>query len=285
LDQSIAQLATFASADPSREEMHAEADDFQQRKLMISIAEVDDVQRHDPWDASKKIYVNSTELQTAIQADCSGTPLPAVVMSSPGPNVTIGAAESGEGPHPAKIWTEIHQLKVQLVKELDVFESLTKPLKQSTSATKLDDTAVSDSGLQHAENLGGAVVESYAGSSGVREEGSKGVEKAAQQMNFFGEHAIELRMTPCQRIKNDAERDQRLQSQLARLQSEEEGQSMAEELARRQFEIAKKRAQEAKLLAMAAKEEAYAAREFAEAERSCFVIEVKSFYNIDTEGD
>jgi hypothetical protein len=276
LDQSIAQLATFASADPSREEMHAEADDFQQRKLMISIAEVDDVQRHDPWDASKKIYVNSTELQTAIQADCSGTPLPAVVMSSPGPNVTIGVAESGECPHPAKIWTEIHQLKVQLVKELDVFESLTKPLNQLASATKLDDTVISDSGLKHAEHLGGAV-ESCAGSSRVPEEGSTGVEKAAQQMNFLGKQAIELRTMQCQQVKNDAERDQRMQSQLARLQSEEEGQSIAEELARRQFELAKKRAQEAKLLAMAAKEEAYAARELAEAERSCFLREVKSF--------
>ena len=68
-----------------------------------------------------------------------------------------------------------------------------------------------------------------------------------------------------------------MQSQVARLQSEEEGQSIAEELARRQFEIAKKRAQEAKLLARAAKEEAYAAREFAEAERSCFLRKMKSF--------
>jgi hypothetical protein len=251
-------------------------------------AEADGVQ-HDSLDACQKIHVNSTELQTAIQADCSGTPQTAVVMSSPGPNVTIGAAESGECPHPAKIWTEIHQLKVQLVRELDVFESLTKPLNQSASATKLDDNVISDSGLQHAEHLGGAV-ESCAGSSRVKEEGSTGVEKAAQQMNFFGEHGIELRMTQCQQVKNNAERDQRMQSQLARLQSEEEGQSMAEELARRQFEIAKKRAQEAKLLAMAAKEEAYAAREFAEAERSCILIEVKSFiieifYNIDTDGD
>ena len=182
MDRSIAQpLATSASVvDPSREEMRAEAADIQ----------------YDSVDASQKIHVNSTELQTSIQADYSGAPLPAVVMSSPGPNVTIGTAESGECPHPAKIWTEIHQLKVQLVKELDVFESLTKSLNQSASTTKLDDTAISDRGLQHAEHLGGAV-ESYAGSSGVQEEGSTGFEKAAQQMNFFGEHAIELRMTQC----------------------------------------------------------------------------------------
>ena len=194
-----------------------------------------------------------TEMPQTAEAERPSTPPSPVVMSSPGPIVALGAADSDEEAHPTKMWTEIHQLKQQLLEELHVFEDLTKPLKQSAS-TKQDGTAIPVGRVLQPETDGDL-------GSGVPEEVPTGIGEAKQQMHKLDGYTME-------EVRMRQERDQRMQSELARLRSEEEEQSMAEELARRQLEIAKKRAKEAKLLALAAQEEASAAREVATTERS-----------------
>jgi hypothetical protein len=244
-------LANSALVHSLPEEIHAEADNGPHKSFGNTSRNMDLASREPLRNANDPSVI--TEMPQTAEAERPSTPPSPVVMSSPGPIVALGAADSDEEAHPTKMWTEIHQLKQQLLEELHVFEDLTKPLKQSAS-TKQDGTAIPVGRVLQPETDGDL-------GSGVPEEVPTGIGEAKQQMHKLDGYTME-------EVRMRQERDQRMQSELARLRSEEEEQSMAEELARRQLEIAKKRAKEAKLLALAAQEEASAAREVATTERS-----------------